>query len=87
MTRLLFALYLIEIGLLLVVSPWTSWWSRNYFADLVPVVGWIMATTEARVSVVVTGVVTAAIGVTDLHHVIVRRIERRPVGLDDLREP
>ena len=34
MTRLLVAVYLIETGLLLMVSPWTEWWRTNYFADL-----------------------------------------------------
>ena len=36
MRRLLYAAYFLEVGLLLVVLPWTVFWDRNYLFDLVP---------------------------------------------------
>ena len=38
MRRLLLAAYFLEVGLLLVILPWTTFWDRNYLFDLVPVV-------------------------------------------------
>ena len=38
MRRLLVIALLIELGLLLVVAPWSAYWDRNYFAQLSPAV-------------------------------------------------
>ena len=32
MTRVLFAAYLLEAGLILIVAPWSAFWDRNFFA-------------------------------------------------------
>ena len=34
--RLLFVAFFVEVGLLLVVLPWSSFWDRNYFAQAWP---------------------------------------------------
>jgi hypothetical protein len=34
--RLLAVVFFIEVGLLLIVLPWSSFWDRNYFAYALP---------------------------------------------------
>jgi hypothetical protein len=76
MTRLLVAVYLIETGLLLMVSPWTEWWRRNYFADIVPAIRWFMLSRSAWVIVVTTGAITMLAGAADLYRLFFRRADR-----------
>ena len=65
-TRLLIAAYLIEAGVLLVVTPWTSFWERNRFADLIPFVGQWMLNPFVRGAVTGVGILTALAGLGDL---------------------
>ena len=62
MTRVFVAVYLIEAGLILAWSPWTAWWRRNYFADVVPQLGMLMGTQGMRAAVVTVGVLTVVVG-------------------------
>ena len=59
------------------VAPWTSWWSRNYFAEIVPAIRAFLATDAAIVIVVVAGTLTAVAGVSDLHSLLFRRVRSR----------
>ena len=34
MSRLLFLAYFVEVGLVLLVVPWSPFWDRNYFLEL-----------------------------------------------------
>ena len=77
MTRLLVALYLIESGLLLVVAPWTEWWRRNYFAEIWPALRAFFDADAGVVLVVAAGVLTAIVGVGDLHGLLFRRLRSR----------
>jgi len=65
-TGLLFAAYFIEVGLVLVITPWSSFWNRNYFSDLLPPLGAVLDTAAARGAVTGIGVVTAIAGVVEL---------------------
>jgi hypothetical protein len=76
MTRLLVAVYLIETGLLLMVSPWTEWWRTNYFAETVPAVRWFMVSRGAWMIVVTTGAITMVTGAADLYVAFIRRARR-----------
>lgn len=64
------------------MAPWTVWWQRNFFADLLPWIRPLMASSAVRVAVVATGVVTAAAGMNDLKDVVFRRLahRRRPAN-------
>lgn len=75
------AAYLIETGLLLMVSPWTSWWYRNYFADTYPAVRWFMLSRGAWMVVASAGALTALAGIVDLYFAFARRSgPRRSAG-------
>ncbi len=66
MTRLLFAAYFIESGLVLIVAPWSPFWDRNFFAARLPLVGWLLSNLFVRGAVSGIGAVTALAGVAEL---------------------
>jgi hypothetical protein len=74
-TGLLFAAYFIEVGLVLVITPWSSFWTHNYFSDVLPPVGAVLDTAAARGAVSGIGVVTAIAGVVELAGIF-RRVGR-----------
>ena len=51
---------------MLTVAPWTAFWQRNYFVDVLPWMGPVMASAVARLVVVLAGLATALGGMTDL---------------------
>jgi len=63
-TRLLLSLYLLEAGLLLVITPWSRFWDRNYFTALWPSLALIMdnAYTKGAISGIGLVSVMAALG-------------------------
>lgn len=65
-TRLLLVAYFLEVGFLLVFMPWTVFWERNYFAELVPQVGWAMRNSFVRGAVTGLGVVNVVAGLAEL---------------------
>jgi hypothetical protein len=77
MTRVFIAVYLVEAGLILTAAPWTEWWRRNYFADLLPWLRMLMSTPGMRALVVTVGLLTVAVGVTDLWLALAARFGRR----------
>ena len=77
MTRVFIAVYLIEAGLILTAAPWTEWWRRNYFAELLPWLRVLMATPGMRALVVAVGLLTVVVGVTDLWQTLAERFGRR----------
>ena len=46
--RLVFLAYFVEVGLLLLVVPWSPFWDRNYFLDLWPAVEAVLRSNLAR---------------------------------------
>jgi polyferredoxin len=65
-SRLLFAAYFIEAGLVLTVVPWSGFWDRNYFADVIPLVGALVRTSAFRGAVTGVGLITTLAGVVEL---------------------
>ena len=66
MTRLLFIAYFIEVGLLLVLVPWSAFWDRNYFVVLAPGLEWLLRNPFFRGAVSGLGLVTLVAGLLDL---------------------
>ena len=66
MRRLLYAACFVDVGLLLVVVPWTVFWDRNYLFDLVPVLlPWIQS-SYARGAVSGLGLLNIALGLAEV---------------------
>ena len=66
MRRLLIIAVLIELGLLLIVVPWSTYWERNYFAQLSPVVQAIVTNNYVRGAITGLGAVNVLAALADL---------------------
>ena len=66
LTRLLFAAYFLEAGLILIVAPWSTFWERNSFAAAIPTVAALLASPFIRGGVSGIGALTALAGLAEL---------------------
>ncbi len=64
--RLLYVAFFVEIGLLLIVVPWSRFWDQNYFAALWPPLRPIVDSSYVRGAVTGMGVVNLCAGLIDL---------------------
>jgi hypothetical protein len=71
--RLLVIAVLIELGLLLVVVPWSTYWERNYFAQVSPLIEALVANNYVRGAVTGLGAVNLLAALTDLAVMLRRR--------------
>ena len=74
--------FFIEVGLLLVVLPWSGFWERNYFAQVWPAVGALITNHFARGAISGLGLVNLFAGLAELVPVIGAR-PRHDVPLRD----
>jgi hypothetical protein len=56
-SRLLFLAYFVEVGLVLLVVPWSPFWDRNYFLDLWPVLAQVTRSNVVRGAVSGVGII------------------------------
>lgn len=71
--RLLVVAFFIEVGLLLIVLPWSTFWERNYFASLWPALRLALANDFVRGAVSGLGVLNLAAGFSELAPVFAPR--------------
>ena len=71
--RLLLVAYFIEVGLLLVLVPWSPFWERNYFLMELPALDQIVRNNYVRGAVSGLGVVNLLMGFNELASVLVAR--------------
>ena len=64
--RLVLATFLLEVGVLLAVVPWTAFWDRNYFAQWSPWLRLFLMNHFVRGAVSGLGVVNIAVGLGEL---------------------
>ena len=69
--------FFLEVGLLLIVLPWSAFWERNYFAYLWPTIAPVIGNNFVRGAVSGIGVVNLIAGFADLTAVIGLRKGRR----------
>ena len=62
MKRLLIVAFFFEFGIALLVVPWSSFWDRNYFAEVVPMIHTIIRNNFVRGAVSGLGIVNIAAG-------------------------
>lgn len=80
--RLLRVAFFIEVGLLLVVLPWSAFWERNYFAQVWPAVDALVANPFVRGAISGLGFVNLFAGVAEIAPVFAERA-RHDVALAD----
>ena len=66
MMRLLLTVFFFEAGLVLVFLPWSSYWERNYFAQLLPMLQTILMNDFVRGGVSGLGLVNVLAGVAEI---------------------
>jgi hypothetical protein len=86
--RLLYAAYFLEVGLLLVVLPWTTFWDRNYLFEASRVVQAWAENYYIRGAVSGLGLLNLGIGFAEVAGAVSERLgytTRR--GRSDLARP
>jgi hypothetical protein len=74
--RLFYIAFFLETGLLLVVLPWSSFWTRNYFVIRWPAISPWLVNDFVRGGVTGIGLINLVAGVAD----IVPLVRRSPEG-------
>jgi hypothetical protein len=62
----LYIAFFLEVGLLLIVLPWSAFWERNYFAAASPHIATLIRNNFVRGAVTGLGVVNLVAGFVDL---------------------
>lgn len=71
--RLVYVAFFLEVGLLLIVLPWSAFWERNYFAQAFPAVQALIMNNFVRGAVTGLGLVNLFAGFADLALVFIAR--------------
>ena len=64
--RLVYVAFFLEVGLLLLVLPWSAFWENNYFAEAWPLIRPFLTNNFVRGGVTGLGVVNLVAGFADL---------------------
>jgi hypothetical protein len=80
-SRLLLVAFFLEVGFVLIVAPWSSFWDRNYFAESLPLLDAIVSNNYVRGAVSGLGVINIAAGIVELFSLLMsRHVERHPTS-------
>jgi hypothetical protein len=74
--RLVYVAFFFEVGLLLLVLPWSAFWERNYFVFVWPAIRPFLTSDFVRGGVTGLGAVNVVAGVADLMLVFSSRTRR-----------
>jgi len=83
--RLLFIAFFLEVGLLLLVVPWSAYWDRNYFAQWSPLLKTVITNNFVRGAVSGLGLVNLGAGLGELVSLFLARRQARDDGPPSLR--
>lgn len=81
MKRLLLVLFFVEVGFVLIVLPWSAFWDRNYFAQLVPSLQSFLTNNFVRGAVSGLGLINVLVGLGELLSIVVSRAQDRPPSI------
>jgi hypothetical protein len=70
LNRLLFTAYFLEVGLILILVPWSPFWERNYFAESYPVLQAFIRNNFVRGAVSGVGILNLVAGLADLRSLL-----------------
>ena len=69
----MFVALLLEAGLLLILIPWSTFWDRNYFGEVIPSLHAVLTNNFVRGGVSGLGLVNVLAAVAELTDLFVRR--------------
>ncbi len=72
-SRSLLIAYFLEVGMVLLVAPWTTFWDRNLFVEANPLVEAVLTTHAVRGGVSGVGLINLGAGVVEIARLLVRR--------------
>jgi hypothetical protein len=78
----MFVGFFLEIGFVLVVIPWSAFWDRNYFAQILPPLQDLITNNFFRGAVSGLGVINVIAGVTELLSMLLARSTDRPASIN-----
>lgn len=70
---MIYAAFFLEVGLLLVVLPWSAFWARNYFVEAWPILQPLVTNNFVRGAVTGLGFVNLVAGVAEIGLVVAAR--------------
>lgn len=73
MKRFLLVAFFFEVGFALIVLPWSAFWDRNYFADVLPLLRDIITNNFIRGAVSGLGVINVCAGLVELVSMLLSR--------------
>lgn len=73
MKRLLIVAFFFEFGFALLIVPWSAFWDRNYFAEMVPALHAVITNNFVRGAVSGLGVINLLSGLGELISIILAR--------------
>jgi len=76
--RLAYVAFFLEVGLLLIVVPWSAFWDQNYFASAWPVLQPLFANNFVRGGVTGLGFVNLIASVAELRDLLTSRGPSEP---------
>jgi len=83
--RLLLVGFFFEIGFVLIVVPWSAFWDRNYFAQVMPPLAALMTNNFVRGAVSGLGLINVSAGLSELVSMVLARTAERPVSIKPSR--
>lgn len=66
MSRLFVVIFFLEVGLVLMLAPWSAYWDRNYFAETSTLIHAVAGNNFVRGAITGLGVVNIGAAVADL---------------------
>ena len=88
MRRLLYVSFFLEVGLVLIVLPWSAFWDRNYFGQVLPSLRELLTNNFVRGGVTGLGVINVCAGLVELRGLFTgRRASRPPDPIGDQTGP
>jgi hypothetical protein len=73
MSRLVLIVFYVEVGLVLAIGPWSTFWERNYFSDLVPLLHAITTNDFVRGAISGLGLLNLAVAIGELRSILMSR--------------
>jgi hypothetical protein len=71
--RLVIVAFFFEFGFALLIVPWSAFWDRNYFGEMVPVLHAMMTNNFVRGAVSGLGLINLLAGVAELVSMLLAR--------------
>lgn len=72
-SRSLLIVYFLEVGLVLLVAPWTTFWDRNLFVEANPLAESVLTMHAVRGGISGVGLLNLGAGVVELARLLFRR--------------